>query len=200
MADFTYKIAALPESVSDARRLLSREAIFFSRQSAPYFEAIAKKRNGKALIHSAAGVALLGEMLREMKLPQGKLTLRRLENGRPYIENLSLDFSISHTDNAVMCAVTRCGAIGCDIQSERSYSDEKLDSLAKFFMIDQQLAEFAASDDKKAYFYRLWTVKEACFKCVGGTLKTADLNPYSAVQTFTEENCFCAVCLRKEVT
>ena len=197
MADYSYKIAALPENVSDARQHLSRAAVFFSDKSAPYIEAIAQKKNQKAFIHSAAGVALLSEMLREMKLPEKTLTLKRLENGRPYLEGATLDFSISHTDNAVMCAVTERGMIGCDIQSDRNYSVEKLNSLAKFFMTEEQLAEFAVSDDKNAFFYRLWTVKEACLKCVGGNLKTADKEKNTAVQTFAEKGCYCAVCLRK---
>lgn len=199
MAEFLYKIAALPENVSDARQLLSRAAVFFSEKSQPYFEAITQKKNDKAFIHSASGVALLGKMLSELKLPQKKLTLRRLENGRPYIENASLDFNISHTDNAVMCAVTECGIIGCDIQSDRYYSEEKLSSLAGFFMTDEQLAEFAVSNDKNAYFYRLWTVKEACLKCVGGNLKTADNTKDTTVHTFVENGCYSAVCFRKAV-
>lgn len=194
-ADFIFRTADLFSGRDDARRILSREADFFHEKSASYFEAIYKKSNDKAFIQSAGGVVLLAQMLREKGIAKKRAVLKRQENGRPFLEGERLDFSISHTDNAVMCALTEWGRIGCDIQADRKYTEERLNRLARFFMSSGQLAEFAVSDDKNAFFYDLWTVKEACLKCSGGTMKTADDRDGICVHKFTEKGCFCAVAL-----
>lgn len=196
MVDFVYRTMKLPPGRREAHELLCEQAGFFNENSSEYLKAIFAKKNDKSFIQSAAATALLGVMLREKGLPEGKLTLRRLENGRPYFERSDLDFSLSHTDNAVMCAVTEKGRIGCDIQCDRNYPQDRLLRLAEFFMTERQLSEFSESADKTDFFYRLWTLKEACLKCAGGNMKTADaVEAETAV--FRELDCYCAICLRK---
>ncbi|GAC1381009.1 MAG: hypothetical protein NVSMB45_05100 [Ginsengibacter sp.] len=71
-----------------------------------------------------------------------------------------VDFSISHCKNAVICAVTRTGTIGVDIECIIPVNTKEFED---HFTIKE--LEMIENDTKS--FFKLWTKKEALAKATG---------------------------------
>jgi len=79
--------------------------------------------------------------------------------GKPFAKNLPLYFSKSHSGNLAVCAVSDC-EIGIDVEKIRD--------------INPRVSDRFATDREKEYiknsengFFKIWTLKEAYFKCIG---------------------------------
>jgi 4'-phosphopantetheinyl transferase len=84
------------------------------------------------------------------------------EYGRPSI-NESIDFSISHADDYVMCAVSNTTRVGIDVEKIRDICiDDYSISLS-----DTELEELTNSENPIPDFFTLWTKKEAISKANG---------------------------------
>ena len=94
------------------------------------------------------------------------------ERGKPYAEGCPLRFSISHSGEYVMCAVSRSREVGCDIQQIDAYDE----GLARVCMTSRELDEIEAlpSAAQRAHaFYRHWVAKESYIKALGSGLAKA---------------------------
>lgn len=81
--------------------------------------------------------------------------IAKTENGKPYFPTCpDVHFSLSHTDNHVMCAISD-SSVGCDIQTVRQVSDK----VKKRTCTEKELAIFG--------FFQLWTLKESWIKLNG---------------------------------
>jgi 4'-phosphopantetheinyl transferase len=78
-----------------------------------------------------------------------------------------LDFNISHTDGAVVCAITRGCAIGVDIENEERAGSHLCIGEAYFAPAEFALLRAAPASERSALFLRLWTLKEAYVKASG---------------------------------
>ena len=91
------------------------------------------------------------------------------ENGRPYFCDRTCDFSITHTQNHVFCAIiegeepTR---IGIDAEDLGRPNFSNLDEMAARWFGENEQTVFAASPTKET-FLSLWTRKEAYVKYTG---------------------------------
>jgi len=82
--------------------------------------------------------------------------------GRPNI-NEAIDFSISHADDYVMCAVSKTTRVGIDVEKLRDICiDDYSISLS-----DKELKELTISENPIPDFFTLWTKKEAISKANG---------------------------------
>lgn len=112
-------------------------------------------------------------------------TLAYGENGRPYFEERMCDFSITHTQNHVFCAIiegeepTR---IGIDAEDLERPDFSNLDEMASRWFGENERAIFSASPTKET-FLRLWTRKEAYSKYTGEGLRAL-----SQIDTVVLEN------------
>ncbi|MBO5909141.1 MAG: 4'-phosphopantetheinyl transferase superfamily protein, partial [Clostridia bacterium] len=99
------------------------------------------------------------------------------EHGKPYAKDLSIEFSISHSGDIVVCAVDD-KPIGIDIEqirpmdlkiAKRICTDEELLYLFGHAAIEQ---DFCYTEDIEILtrFFMLWTAKEAYGKLVGNGL------------------------------
>ena len=141
----------------------------YSEMSEEYFSYILSKEGNK-LSESACGVILLDNLLSKHGIEKSSLVISRNADGRPCIINRrDIDFSISHSEGAAICCLSlgTDTAVGCDIQRVRTYSEEKMLSLAKIFMGGNDLSVFSEKTDEKT-FYTLWTRREAYIKAKGG--------------------------------
>lgn len=90
-------------------------------------------------------------------------------NGKPRINNdIGINYSISHSDNIVICAVSR-NNIGCDIEKIKKLSS----NIAERFFCEGEKAylnKFSDSDFENEFF-RLWTIKESYIKMTGTGLR-----------------------------
>ena len=100
-------------------------------------------------------------------------TLAYGENGRPYFCDRMCDFSITHTQNHVFCAIiegeepTR---IGIDAENLGRPDFSNLEEMAARWFGENEQTVFRASPTKET-FLRLWTRKEAYVKYTGEGLK-----------------------------
>lgn len=130
------------------------------------------------------------------------------ENGKPYLKDGDIYFSISHSGNVAACVVSKY-PVGCDVEKVR-----KVDlKIAKRFFCEQEVDELYSlknDSDRIDAFFRLWTLKESYVKAVGKGL-AIPLNSFSVSLGnppkiagekeeffFSEITCFdgykCAVC------
>ena len=85
------------------------------------------------------------------------------EHNKPLLKNYTgWNFNISHTKNAVCCVLSKM-PIGIDIETIGEYKE----SLARYISNDQEFMLLSNSESQADDFYRLWTQKEAVFKCIG---------------------------------
>lgn len=94
------------------------------------------------------------------------LTYRYGDKGKPYFENIPLFFSLSHSGEYVLCAVSR-QEVGADIQ--RIQSADVLKLANRFFSEPECRAlERCESDrEQQGLFFGLWSRKEAYGKLTG---------------------------------
>lgn len=113
-------------------------------------------------------MALLGKLLLlEGMMAQGGDAdcLERLEvddNGRPYIAG-EADFNLSHSGGAVVCAISRNGRVGIDVELLRSLEPDHF----TLCMTPQQIESFHQADDPSQALLQLWVAKESAAKAKG---------------------------------
>ena len=92
-------------------------------------------------------------------------------NGKPVFANefasAGLHFNLAHSEDLVLIAVTRIGAIGVDVEWVRLVKE--MDELvARFFSRrEAQLFQKLGNEEKPDAFFNLWTRKEALLKATG---------------------------------
>ena len=132
---------------------------------------------------SALGKALLSYAVKkETGVDTKNLTTLLNSHGKPYFQNFSLKFNISHTKNMVVL-VTGKGDVGVDVEKIREFKI----STAKRITTDNEFLAIENSTQPKKEFFSLWTFKEAFVKMLGTglsySLKKATLD--------TEESVLC---------
>lgn len=108
------------------------------------------------------------------------------ENGRPYFEERTCDFSITHTQNHVFCALTdgedSSARVGIDAEDLDRPDLSNLEEMATRWFTENEQKVFLASPTKET-FLRLWTRKEAYSKYTGEGLRAL-----SKIDTVALEN------------
>lgn len=101
------------------------------------------------------------------------------EQGKPAVEsrveNKSLEFNLSHSNEYAVYVFGWNHALGIDIEHIRPFSD--VDDFAErfFSQSEKELIKSLADEKKWAAFFKLWTCKEALLKATGKGL-TVPLN------------------------
>lgn len=88
-----------------------------------------------------------------------KIEFSKNKFGKPFAKNLPVYFSISHSGDWVVCAVSD-KEIGIDIEKIKPHNPKS----AEKFATEKEL-EYIRSNEKG--FFEIWTLKEAYFKCIG---------------------------------
>jgi len=111
----------------------------------------------------------LGERL---DLPPQSLRFELSERGKPRLAvgcgTANLEFSVSHSGDWGMIALSTAGAVGIDI--ERHDTTRDFDALARRFFSTEEADALRATPheaERIALFYALWTAKEALAKATG---------------------------------
>lgn len=82
------------------------------------------------------------------------------QNGKPYLEELSqMYFNISHTKNIITCVISD-REVGVDVEHVREIKETTINRV--FSEKERQMAENSVDG-----YVQLWTMKEACAKCIG---------------------------------
>lgn len=103
-------------------------------------------------------------------IPANKIEFAVSEHGKPYAKGLDVHFSISHSGDYAVCAVSD-KEIGADIEKIRNINPEA----SKRFACENEKIYINSHADG---FFEIWTLKEAYFKCIGTGLN-ADIKTVS---------------------
>ena len=112
--------------------------------------------------------SILGELLvryglcKKFNMKDSVLNFYRGVNGRPFVKNCSVDFSITHSKDYVVCAFLKNCSIGVDIE----FIDESFDEVAKLFSeyeYNEYISKLSYKDAQNC-FYDIWTKKESLYK------------------------------------
>lgn len=126
--------------------------------------------------------------------------------GKPYIEkiyklkdnmrihiDISLFFSLSHSDNMMICAVA-CFNVGADCQIKKPKDAEQCKKIAKRFYsaVENKFLDSLDANIPEIYidnFFKIWTKKEAYIKYTGKGLSEG-LNTFSVTNETRQKNYF----------
>lgn len=91
----------------------------------------------------------------------------RTDKGKPYLPQSDIHFSLSHSGDWAILAVSKAGLIGIDVEAVSSTRD--LVGIAESYYHPHEFSQLQRFDvaAQADYFYRLWTLKEAFFKAAG---------------------------------
>ena len=135
-----------------------------------YMDEIMRRGNAESVRESLSALLLLQKTLKAAGVSANGGELCRSENGRPYFRALeNMDFSISHSKNAVACALTTDMGerVGVDVELVDRKSD-KIKLARRFFSVKENEALENAYDYGRAWT-RTWTRKEAYIKYLDGS-------------------------------
>lgn len=112
--------------------------------------------------------ALFGRLLLKIALLESGYSASCLEllrfdaYNRPSIDS-SIDFNISHSGNYVLCAISKNGRIGIDIEQIKDINI----SYYKNFMSNTEWDDITNNEALTRRFYYYWTIKESVMKADG---------------------------------
>lgn len=115
-------------------------------------------KNEKTAKQTYAGGVLLG--LLEPESLNCKIT--KTKQGKPLAENNNFYFNISHSKNAVACAVAN-KPVGIDVQVVKELST----SLAYKICNSQEYKAYLDAEEKNEYLIKVWAAKEGYYKLKG---------------------------------
>lgn len=107
-------------------------------------------------------------------IPENKIVFSKNEYGKPFANGTNAHFSVSHSGELVICAVSE-NEIGIDIEKKREIRPD----ISKRFATDSE-NEYIGNDTDR--LFEIWTLKEAYFKCTGTGLG-ADIKTVSFKKT-----------------
>jgi 4'-phosphopantetheinyl transferase len=115
-----------------------------------------------------ARLALRTILGRYLDLPAGAVPIETEPAGKPYLPGAELQFSLSHSRDLALIAVSAQVRVGVDLEHERDF--RSADRLARRICSEREYAALqAASDDGRLAheLLRLWVRKEAVVKGIG---------------------------------
>ena len=120
---------------------------------------------------SIAGILLLQYAMQQAGYSPTGVSLSYEAKGRPYFQDVDLDFSISHSDGVVVCAVEQnaegnCVRIGVDVETVQGRSADSMSRNAARWFTERERKLFSENGQEMT-FLRIWTGKEALSKRTG---------------------------------
>ena len=91
------------------------------------------------------------------------------ENGKPYIENDGVHFSLSHTHGLAVCVVADT-PVGVDCEKIAPRSDTDIQKFANRYFVENEIKLLKNSGNTPLGFYKIWTGKEAVIKKRGSNM------------------------------
>jgi 4'-phosphopantetheinyl transferase len=118
--------------------------------------------------HFVSGRGILRSILgRYLRRAPEELTFDYGVRGKPILPGTGLQFNLAHSDGLAILAVTRCGAVGIDIERIRPIPD--YDRIMNSFFSTTEIRAISALPpaDQPQAFFTCWTRKEAYLKATG---------------------------------
>lgn len=101
-----------------------------------------------------------------------ELLFGQQESGKPFLTNANLHFNLSHSGQQALLAVSRTAEVGVDLELIRTRPN--LMAISERYFHADEIAQLAAltATAQTAYFFKLWTLKEAFYKGLGSGIAT----------------------------
>ncbi len=125
-------------------------------------EKIDRYRKKEDKILGVTSYALLRYTLYLLGMSYDMSELATNKNGKPYIKGNPFYFNMSHTKDAVACAV-EWSEVGVDIQRRVT----EYEKVCRRVCAALEMEKLKMSDAPAEYFTRLWALKESYVKCIG---------------------------------
>ena len=133
-----------------------------------------KISNPKQKILSAGAGLLLAPALAEFGINSITADIDHNQYGKPYLKHHpGVYFSLSHSENIVMCAVAD-SVVGCDVQ----YSKCVQPKVAKRFFTPNEQSKLSYAKDMQDEFTRIWVLKESYVKYLGLGISACPLTSF----------------------
>lgn len=140
--------------------------MLFSRCSDTRQAKVEKLKRKADQNRSIAAETLLRFAVKDMSFTTD-FSFRYGKNGKPYFVSGVPEFSLSHSGNAVMCAVSDL-PVGCDTEQ---ICPLRQNVASRFFTAEEYRALCDAPEsERQELFYRFWTLKESYMKYTGAGL------------------------------
>ena len=141
----------------------STPAVQTERLSAYRREKIEKQTNERVRLRSLTAELLLRHALRDGGFAvEGPLNIVVSEQGKPFLRDGGCFFSLSHSADAVLCALADRN-VGADIQLASKASE----ALIGRFFSEEERAFVRGAEDPDRAFTEIWTEKESFCKMDG---------------------------------
>lgn len=113
---------------------------------------------------SAGAGYLLDCALKKYGLTEKNVEIVLGGHGKPYFKKLGLFFSLSHSGDIAVCALSD-GEVGADVQKIKTPTD----ALIKRVCSESEIKSYNSlkEDERGKFFTRLWTAKESYLKFTG---------------------------------
>ncbi len=125
------------------------------------------------------GKLLLKKSMLQFGYDNSLESIKTTEHGKPYFENSSFSFNISHSEEYVVCAISNDEQVNLGIDIEK-VKPIKLDGFSAVFSPEEK-----REIDSYNKFYTCWTRKEAIVKADGRGL-TIPLNTINTLNSSTK--------------
>jgi 4'-phosphopantetheinyl transferase len=104
---------------------------------------------------------------RYLRLEPHDVTFSFGEFGKPYVNNSSVFFNLSHSGNIALVAISLCEDVGIDIEYWRTI--DNIDGLVKRNFSDTEKRQWLSVDkeQQEEKFFNLWSCKESFIKATG---------------------------------
>ncbi len=156
----------------------------FSLMTEERKKSVLKKRNDIQKKQTVLGEYLCKTGISDfLGLDINNINLGRTPEGKPFAQDIDVHFSVSHSENLAVCAVSH-NPIGIDCEYMRDINLR----LTKIACTDSDKDFIFQTDDtneQKNRFFMVWTAKEAYFKFLG----TGITNLKSVSYNDIKENC-----------
>lgn len=141
-------------------------------------------RERRELEHNVAYDLLKDMLFRYFNITS--YTVLKNENGKPYVENKGVHFSLSHTHGLAVCVVAD-SPVGVDCEWIATKSEADIKKFANRFFVENEIKLLEIGNYSSLDFFKLWTGKEAVIKKHGSNM--SDLKKIDV----TEENLLVSV-------
>ena len=157
------------------------------------------KHNPSKKLSIAAGELARKIIAQKFNIDKEDVRFRVDKSGKPYIEGIDVNFSISHSGTIALCAIADA-PVGVDIEKIR---DVDLSIAKKHFALDEQDYVFEKLSLSKQRFFEIWTRKEAYVKMLGKGI--ANFSEFSTmgnknIETHIRNKYIVSVCTMKKAT
>ncbi len=127
------------------------------------YENLDSYKNKRQYEHNIA-YSLLDDLLKEIGINEYEIV--KNENGKPFLKDISIFFSISHTNG--FCAVCiNDTPIGIDCEKiDPSYAP-RVEKLARRYYVENEIKLLEENNFDVLTFFKIWTSKEAIIKKFG---------------------------------